>query len=238
MLRDAQQAALPAARWHDDAGSLPGNAPLLIVANEFFDALPARQWLRDGDGWHELVVEMAGDGFRRVPGPLLREGTAGLLPSQEHRDGGIVELSEVSTAIAGGLAGRLARQGGVALIVDYGHARHGQGDTLQAVSRHEFADPWTAPGEQDLTVHVDFEALGDAARGEGVRVFGPVGQGAFLRAMGIDLRAASLAKASPGRTEEIVAARERLTAADQMGRLFKVMALVAPRWPVPEGFQG
>ena len=104
------------------------------------------------------------------------------------------------------------------------------------MSAHEYADPWTAPGTRDLTAHVDFEALHDAAKAEGVRVYGAIGQGTWLRAMGIDLRAAQLAKAAPERTEEIVAARERLSAPEQMGRLFKVMALVAPRWPEPEGF--
>jgi SAM-dependent MidA family methyltransferase len=96
------------------------------------------------------------------------------------------------------------------------------------VSRHAFADPWTGPGARDLTAHVDFEALCDAARAAGVRVFGPIGQGNWLRAMGIDLRAASLAKAAPERTEEIVLARERLTAPEHMGKLFRVLALVAP----------
>lgn len=233
VLRAAQQQALPAARWHDSVESLPGNAPLLVVANEFFDALPARQWVQD-DGWREMAVARDGEAFRRVAGPQsapppwFRGGAPGA----------IVEAQPEAGEVVRAIARRLRAHGGAALIVDYGHARHGTGDTLQAVSRHEFADPWTAPGEQDLTVHVDFEALGEAARGEGMKVFGPVGQGTFLRAMGIDLRAASLAKSAPERTEEIVAARERLTAPDQMGRLFKVMALVAPGWPVPEGFQG
>jgi SAM-dependent MidA family methyltransferase len=122
------------------------------------------------------------------------------------------------------------------LIVDYGHDRHATRDTLQAVSRHAFSDPWSEPGARDLTAHVDFEELCAVARAGGLRVYGPIGQGAWLRAMGIDLRAASLAKASPRRTEEIVLARERLTAPEQMGTLFRVLALVAPGWPVPEGF--
>jgi SAM-dependent MidA family methyltransferase len=126
--------------------------------------------------------------------------------------------------------------GGAALIIDYGHDRTSPGDTLQAVSQHAFADPWKAPGERDLTAHVDFEALGAAARAEGVRVHGPVGQGAFLQALGIDARAATLSRAAPARAEEIEAARARLTAADAMGNLFRVLALVAPGWPEPAGF--
>jgi SAM-dependent MidA family methyltransferase len=123
------------------------------------------------------------------------------------------------------------------LIVDYGHERSSAGETLQAVANHAFADPWTEPGERDLTVHVDFEALGTAARDMGVRVLGPRGQGEWLDALGIGLRAASLAKAAPERLEEVERAYHRLTSPDQMGTLFKVMALVAEGWPEPAGFE-
>ena len=104
------------------------------------------------------------------------------------------------------------------------------------MSRHAYADPWEAPGTRDLTAHVDFSALGEAARRQGAQVFGPVGQGDWLEAMGLQLRAASLAKAAPERTEEIAAARDRLSAPSQMGRLFRVMAVAAPGWPEPAGF--
>jgi len=228
VLRAAQRDLLPAARWHDDLGSVPADAPLLVVANEFFDALPVRQWQRTAAGWQELVVDAAGDGFARVPGPAADPPTG--------TGGGIVEHSPASAAVMRRLCGMLACAGGAALFIDYGHERHGSGDTLQAVARHGFANPWRNPGEQDLTAHVDFEALSDIAREEGVRTFGPVGQGAFLRALGIDLRTASLAKAAPERTEELVLARERLTAPEHMGSLFKVLALVAAGWPEPEGF--
>jgi SAM-dependent MidA family methyltransferase len=145
-------------------------------------------------------------------------------------------MSPASLEIIADLARRLAAQGGAALIVDYGHDRPGTGDTLQAVSGHAYADPFEAPGERDLTAHVDFHALASAARAAGARIFGPAPQGAWLNAMGIKLRAASLAKAAPERGPEIAAARARLTGPDQMGRLFKVMALVAPGWPEPAGF--
>ncbi len=140
-------------------------------------------------------------------------------------------------AVVRQLAHLIASAGGAALIVDYGHERTGAGETLQAVARHGFADPWEEPGERDLTVHVDFEAIATAAREAGVRVHGPRGQGEWLDAMGIGLRAASLAKAAPARAEEIEQARQRLTSPEQMGTLFKVMALVAERWPEPVGFQ-
>jgi len=209
----AAQAERVAARWHDDLATLPAAGPLLAVANEFFDALPVRQFGAD----RELRVALAGGGF-------VRDGTVE------------TESSPVALAIAADLAGRLARQGGAALIVDYGHDRPGTGDTLQAVLAHEYADPFEAPGSRDLTAHVDFHALAEAAGAAGVRVFGPVPQGVWLQAMGIKLRAASLAKAAPERAAEIAAARERLTAPGQMGRLFKAMALVAAGWPEPAGF--
>jgi len=208
----AAQAERVAARWHDDLSTLPAGGPLLIVANEFFDALPVRQF---GEG-RELRV-----GY---DGRLVRNGAVE------------TETSPAALAIVGDLARRLAAQGGAALIVDYGHDRPGTGDTLQAVCGHAYADPFEAPGERDLSAHVDFHALAGAARAAGVRVFGPAAQGVWLNAMGIKLRAASLAKAAPERAADIAAARVRLTAPEQMGRLFKAMALVAPGWPEPAGF--
>jgi len=232
VLRAAQRALLPAARWHDGVETLPEGAPLLVVANEFFDALPVQQFIGVQHFWKELVVTVEGERFARVPGPATN------WPPNVEIDGHgrIAEYSPAGAAIAASLCARLRKQGGAALIFDYGHDRHATGDTLQAVSRHAFADPWVDPGARDLTAHVDFEMLCEAARAEGLRAFGPIGQGSWLRFMGIDLRAASLAKATPERTEEIVAARERLTAPEQMGNLFRVLALVAPGWPVPEGF--
>jgi len=213
VLRAAQAERL-LARWHDDLSTLPQGGPLLVVANEFFDALPVHQYAADG---RELTVALA-------DGRFVREGEA------------VTETSPASLAVAADLAGRIAAQGGAALIVDYGPMRSGTGDTLQSLARHAYADPFEAPGERDLTAHVDFEALADAARAAGARVFGPVEQGAWLKAMGIDVRAAALARAAPERAADIMADRDRLTAPDQMGRLFKAMALVAPSWPDPAGF--
>ncbi|MBV9883925.1 MAG: SAM-dependent methyltransferase [Sphingomonadaceae bacterium] len=211
VLRAAQAERL-SARWHDGLATLPDRDPLLIVANEFFDALPVRQF----EGGRELRV--------RYEGGFVRDGQVE------------TETSPAALEIVDALARRLAAQGGAALIVDYGHDRPGIGDTLQAVFRHAYADPFEAPGERDLTAHVDFHALAVAARAAGVRVFGPAPQGVWLNALGIKLRAAALAKAAPERGAEIAAARERLTGPDRMGRLFKVMALVAPNWPEPAGF--
>ncbi len=232
-LRAAQRRALPAARWHDGVGTLPDGAPLLLVANEFFDALPVRQWVKADDGWRELVVRADKEGFRREPGPT---GPPPVSAPVWAETGAIQEARPEAEAIVGEITRRLLISGGAALVIDYGHERHAPGDTLQAMARHAFADPWTGLGERDLTAHVDFEALAAPARAAGLRVLGPVGQGAWLRALGIDLRCASLAKAAPERAEELVSARERLTSPDQMGQLFKVLAMVAPDWPVPEGF--
>lgn len=122
------------------------------------------------------------------------------------------------------------------LVIDYGYEGPAIGDTLQAVSGHRFANPFEDPGSRDLTAHVDFATLGAAAMVEGTRVAGPVGQGAFLAALGIEPRAAALAKASPERADALAADRARLCDPDQMGALFKAMAWTAPGWPEPAGF--
>ena len=230
VLREAQAQRVPQACWHDDATTLPDDKPLLIVANEFFDALPIRQMVATERGWFERLVGHDGERFVPVLGPQI----AAPLPIA--RPGTIVETSPASVAVVREMAGRIARQGGAALIVDYGHARSGEGETLQAVKGHAFSDPWAEPGDRDLTAHVDFQALAEAAAGEGARVLGPTAQGEWLEAMGVGARAAALAKGAPARAEEIETARARLVAPDQMGALFKVLALVANEWPEPAGF--
>jgi NADH dehydrogenase [ubiquinone] 1 alpha subcomplex assembly factor 7 len=230
VLRGAQAARLSTARWHDDLASLPETGPLLAVANEFFDALPIRQLVATEQGWSELMVVVEDGRFQRVPGPP-RPGPAGAAP------GIVIETSPASVAVASELARRLRDRGGALLIADYGHDGGAVGDTLQAVAGHAHSDPWQEPGERDLTAHVDFGAIREAAEREGVRVLGPLPQGRWLTAMGIDLRAAALARAAPERTEEIEAARERLVAPAEMGTLFKMVALVAPDWPDPAGFE-
>ncbi len=230
-LRDAQRARLANAHWHDDPSTLPDDLALLIVANEFFDALPVRQLVRAPDGWRERLVISDGERFRPVPGPRAAGVPTHLADAPE---GSVIETSPASASVAAELGRRLAAQGGAALIVDYGHPRTGIGDTLQAVSRHAFADPWLRPGEVDLTAHVDFEAL--AAAAAPAQVWGPVEQGRLLEALGVAARAAALARAQPARADEIEGARHRLTAPGQMGRLFKALALTAPGWPEPAGF--
>ncbi|MGE0179252.1 MAG: class I SAM-dependent methyltransferase [Sphingomonas sp.] len=214
LLRAAQAARVPEATWHHDLEGLPSDRPLLIVANEFFDALPVEQYGRDG-----APLTIGFDGAR-----FIRDGVVER------------EASPATVAIVDALARRLVVQGGIALVVDYGYVGPSGGDTLQAVSRHAFASPWEAPGSRDLTAHVAFGAIAAAAASTAARIFGPVTQGRWLQALGIDARANMLANATTARVDEIEAARARLVDSEAMGSLFKVMALGAPSWPEPAGF--
>ena len=214
ILREAQKEVFPDAHWHDAIEDLP-ERPLLLVANEFLDALPVRQHV---DGVERRVVVAAG-------------GLA------FDRDGEIVETSPARDEAVAAIAQSLVANGGVALIVDYGHAKSGPGDTLQAVRGHRFAAVLAAPGEQDLTSHVDFEAFARPARDAGASVTSLVSQGEWLNALGIGQRAAALASANPERADELAAAVQRLAGGDQMGDLFKVIAIHSPEWPAPLGFE-
>jgi SAM-dependent MidA family methyltransferase len=210
-LRTLQAAALPCATFHDRIEDLPPR-PLLLGANEFFDALPVEQWI--------------GDEQRRV----THDGARFAFTA----DGAIRETSPARAAAAATLAAHLARHGGCAIVIDYGYTQGETGDTLQAVRDHAFADPLDRPCEADLTAHVDFEALAGAA--SACIVSRPVTQGSWLETLGIGPRASALAARNPERTEAIAAARRRLCDGDAMGQLFKVIALRHPDWPVPAGF--
>jgi SAM-dependent MidA family methyltransferase len=234
VLRSAQADRVPQAHWHEHLSTIP-DRPSLVVANEFFDALAARQIVATERGWRERLVRVEEGCFIPAAGPPVPDAA---IPADLRAapPGTIVETSPAALAIVRLLAHRLTVSGGAALIADYGHVRTSAGETLQAVRGHAYADPWQEPGESDLTVHVDFEALGAGAAEAGARVLGPVEQGQWLQALGIDARAAALARAAPARADEIEAARLRLVAPEQMGSLFKVMALAAPGWPDPAGF--
>ena len=233
VLRTAQRALVPQARWHDEVATLPEDGPLIVIANEFFDALPIRQYERTAAGWRERHV--AADPPRLVPGAA--DG-AKAIPIQlaDAPLGAIVERNPAAEAVMAVLAARIARQGGALLAIDYGYEGPACGDTLQAMQSHAYADPLSAPGTRDLTAHVDFAMLASVARANGLRPGPCVGQGAFLTALGIEGRAAALARANPARAEDVAAARARLTDAAQMGRLFKVLACRHPAWPAPAGF--
>jgi len=236
-LRGAQLARLPAAKHHDEVDALPDDAPLIIVANEFFDALPIHQYVRVADGWRERMVERRDGVLTPVAGDAPADD---VIPSslQSQPEGTIVETTPVSAAIMQRCAFRLARQGGAMLAIDYGYAGPAAGDTLQAVKAHRFVDPFTDPGEVDLTAHVDFTALAAAAQNVGVPVTPLTTQGAWLRRLGIDARLQSLAAAAPARAKELRGQRDRLVEPREMGNLFKVMAFTASGWPAPVGFTG
>ena len=234
-LRAAQAERVPGAEWHLGFTGISEDGPLLIVANEFFDALPIRQLVATEEGWRErlvacqdtLFLPIAGDrSFDMIIPPDLR----GAAP------GSILETSPAGVAVLRGLAARLTAQGGAALIIDYGYEGPAIGDTLQAVRGHAYANPFEEPGEADLTAHVDFATLKEAAEAEGLVVHGPVTQGAFLKALGIEARSEALAKVAPDRAEALAIDRDRLIDPEQMGELFKVIALTAPGWPIPAGF--
>ncbi|OWJ62691.1 methyltransferase [Inquilinus limosus] len=239
-LRAAQAARLADASpiWLDRLADLP-DGPALVIANEFFDALPIRQWQRGAKGWHERLVGWD-DAAGRLRWELSSRADPGLalIPAsvRDMPEGSIAEACPAGLSHAGFLGQRLARQGGAALVVDYGPAESGPGDSFQAVRRHAFADPLEAPGEADLTAHVDFQALAKAAVEAGAEAHGPVTQGAFLEALGLRPRAAQLKQAAPARAAEIDAAVERLAGAEQMGTLFKALALTAPGLGAPAGF--
>ncbi len=235
LLRRLQAERVAHARWHDGIETLPTDLPVIVVANEFFDALPYRQHIRTYGGWRERMVTHGDDGFAPVPGDIPTEA---LVPERLHDAvaGSIFETSPAGLAIAEALARRIARQGGAMLAIDYGHEDYDAGDTLQALNAHAYADVFSRPGANDLTAHVDFTALGDAMRIGGARVTGPVSQSFFLGTLGIAARAAALGRRYPDRIEEIGAAHHRLTSEEEMGTLFRVMAMTAPAWPGPAGF--
>ncbi|WP_425228066.1 class I SAM-dependent methyltransferase [Sphingomonas sp.] len=233
-LRAAQAARVAAASWHDTVDTLPADRPLLIVANEFFDALPIRQLIRAGDGWRERLVACQDTLFLPIAGPPVPDAVIPA-PLRDAAPGAVLEVSPAAVAIVRALARRLVAQGGALLVIDYGHEGPALGDTLQAVRAHRYANPYDLPGEQDLSAQVDFTTLAAAAQSEGATVWGPVEQGEWLVRLGIDARAAALARARPDRAESIAADRMRLVNADAMGRLFKMLAVAAPGWPAPAG---
>lgn len=239
LLREKQRAVLQGhdISWHDNFGDVP-DGPLLVVANELFDALPIRQFERTRAGWCERLVDTdsSGNRFRLVHGA----------PSDAHpvpggfRDaplGAVCEVSPAGIALAQALAERVARDGGAALIIDYGAVSSTPKDTLQSVRGHRGHDVFQAPGEADICAHVDFGQISEATRYSGAAVHGPVEQGRFLQALGIEARAEILAKgAAVADAKDVRSGLTRLTDPAQMGSLFKVLAISHPEL-VPPGFE-
>jgi SAM-dependent MidA family methyltransferase len=244
VLKERQQQALGAidvpVMWHQSLEEVP-DGPVIVLANEFFDALPVNQAIKQFNGWYERVVEIGSDGnltfgiadqviplFDQLIPPAIRDAPFGT----------IFEWRTDNLPLV--LGQRLSRQGGAALVIDYGHAESAPGETLQAVGAHNFRSPLETPGEVDLTAHVDFQAFAITAESMGAHVQGPIEQAQFLRSLGIDKRAAALSTYAPAdKSEEITAAVKRLMGEGRtdMGRLFKVMAVADPKLGVLPGFE-
>lgn len=239
VLRQAQAALLRSRHpdiepsWHDCLGTVPPG-PLLLVANEFFDALPIRQWQRSGGRWRERLVGLDDTGKLSF---TLGPGAAPPLLSPPAEDGAIFETAEPGWSVGRAIGHRLAQAAGAALIVDYGHAPTSIGETLQAVRAHHPVPVLAAPGDSDLTAHVDFAALGKAIEAGGARCWGPISQARFLGANGAGIRIATLSR---GKSDEaasaIRTAAYRLLDPTGMGVLFKVLAVTSMGSPAPSGF--
>jgi NADH dehydrogenase [ubiquinone] 1 alpha subcomplex assembly factor 7 len=241
VLRRAQEAMLQdcgvPVRWVESFGAVAADRPGFVIANEFFDALPIRQYVRQGRGWFERMVTAdarSALSFALAPVPL----PAMAVPAsrEDAPEGGVYEVCAAGEALAEQIAQAIAARGGAALIVDYGYDAPGFGETLQAMRRHAFADVLGEPGENDLTAHVDFTALGDAAVRGGASVCGPVEQGDLLLDLGIYPRSDALAARNPDMRDTLTAQIVRLCNPAQMGTLFKALAIVPKTAPTPPGF--
>ncbi len=228
-LKEKQRQVLSsfAPTWCKSLSAVQGNDPLVLIANEFLDALPVRQAVFSSGVWRERVIDTDPAGMLSFKAG--EEIDARGFPSG--REGDIFEYAPAREGLMRDLGKILTAQKGAALFLDYGHMATAAGDTLQAVKNHKFTSVLDEPGVADLTSHVDFEAAGKSAQSAGAVIYGPVTQRDFLLRLGIRERAAAL-----GNTETVVAALERLTGKDQMGLLFKVMALCHDKRVVPEGF--
>ena len=224
-----------AVSWAQTLKEVP-DGPAIVIGNEFLDALPVRQFVRVNGQWRERTVRVNGDGalvfnVADKHEPYIRANAA---------NGEILEVNPSAHRLMFELGARLAKHGGAALLIDYGHVVTRFGDTLQALRAHRYIDPLVAPGECDLTAHVDFAAMARSASAAGAAVYGPIDQGDFLRAIGIDLRTKALAeRATLDHAEEFERARARLVGKGQgeMGALFKTMAVTDRRLRPPPGFQ-
>jgi SAM-dependent MidA family methyltransferase len=211
-------------------------SPLLLLANEFFDALPIRQYVKTARGWCERMVVLKDGALDFALAPQITPAAAIPASRAGAPEGGVYETAPAATSLAEEIGRVIANHGGAALLLDYGYTRAGFGETLQAIGAHRFAPVLADPGLQDLSAHVDFTALAEAARHGGAQIFGPRPQGEFLGALGIGARARRLAEANPAEAGNVASATERLTAAAQMGTLFQAMALLPPSAPTPPGF--
>ena len=221
-------------RWAAQFDDAFTDLPLFLIANEFFDALPIRQFVRTERGWCERLVGVGKDGALIF---ALAPESSPLPTPRDAPQGAVREVSPASTALVERIAEAIAQKSGAALIVDYGYGtQSGFGETLQAVGKHGFKTLLESPGEVDLSAHVDFAALAQAARDGGAVAHGPTTQSVFLAKLGIAARAEKLIAENHAAGADVAAALERLTGAEQMGTLFKALAITQSSTPAPPGF--
>jgi NADH dehydrogenase [ubiquinone] 1 alpha subcomplex assembly factor 7 len=224
--RDTLQDGLVPLHWYGTLDDIP-RGPLIVIANEFFDALPVRQFVRRGGTWHERLVANAGTGFAFSESETAAD-TDDAPRVLDARDGAIAEMRPAALSLLKTLAKRAAEDPLAALIIDYGHDESCCGDTLQAVRAHNYADPLAAPGEADLSAHVDFAALKRNAAALGLKAYGPLPQGEFLLKLGLgERRDRLMTSATPAQAEAIASGAARLADPQQMGVLFKAVALTS-----------
>jgi NADH dehydrogenase [ubiquinone] 1 alpha subcomplex assembly factor 7 len=238
-LRDKQREVIETpAEWHDRLVDIP-DGPTFLFANEFFDALPIRQFVQTERGWCEQCVALTSDSkrltFALSPDPLPN---ADIVPldARHASQNEVIEICAAAGSITTTVAQRIRTRGGAALFVDYGYERPKTGDTLQAVKAHRFHPVLVDPGEADLSAHVNFQALAESARSERTATHGPVAQRMFLKRIGIEKRASNLMHGkNPEECDSIMAGIHRLTAEEEMGSLFKCLA-ITPIGVSPPGF--
>jgi NADH dehydrogenase [ubiquinone] 1 alpha subcomplex assembly factor 7 len=224
-------------RWQDSFDDTLADRPLFLMANEFFDALPVRQFVKTEKGWNErMVTADQSDTLSFAIAPIASTMSVSSARG-DAKPGAIYEMSPASSAIVEHIGEAIARNGGAALIVDYGYGSEaGHGETLQAVGKHGYKSVLENSGDVDLSAHVDFASLADAARAGGALTFGPVNQGDLLNRLGIGARAKKLAGKNPAEAGALAAAIERLTSPKQMGTLFKALAITPKHTATPPGF--
>lgn len=236
--KQAQSLKDYAPAWHDTLESVPDDVPVICVGNEFLDALPVRQFEKTEDGWCERVIAHEDGAF--VFARRAQQENPVLIPERARkkaRPGDVCEVGAAAASFMQNLCALLKATSGAALFVDYGHEKSAPGDTLQAVHRHEYCDVLEHIGDADLTAHVDFDVLADICFDSQMNVQGPVEQARFLKALGIVQRAEKLSAAADARQKaDIGLALQRLTDADQMGSLFKVMGISYGAGLNPAGF--
>ena len=227
-LRTIQRERIGQAVWHDAIDTVP-DGPLILLGNEFLDALPIRQFVRRGSRWTERYVGPAG----------FAEQPTDYDPGTEMTEGSVVEHREAADGIATMVASRVTHHKGAALFLDYGPEISASGDSLQAIAAGRPVDPLSSPGEADVTAHVDFARFGAVAAAEGAHVYGPTPQGLFLARLGLFQRTHQLGRQlTPRRAAMMTEGARRLAEPDRMGRLFKAIALVSPGNVTPPGFEG